>query len=366
MKVLNNKNIVLCLIALIAIGMFSYWLYDKFYSMDYSNPELVLRKYREYSDKNTFEKVYDDFLSEDSKKISIKDEFIKIKAKKNNADYKYSDREITQLPLDNNSSSYSRFILKEKVSFKNKPTQILFYYTLKNENGKWKVIWTDKLLLFGDEQIAKGNYSDAIVTNEKIVELNPYSASAFRRIADCYGRLKNIDEYLKYCKIAVALEPENIDVYNSIGGYYGMIGNPEMEIEYFKRAIGHCLNESNKSNFYSNISATYFGVNDLGNATINAKLAIQSDSAETFAWFMLAKIKQTQNDLLMAKSCYKKAISLHKMEASFQADLYGNYVNCLLHFNECDSAIKYSQKALDLLPESKPLQEVNERAMKCK
>jgi tetratricopeptide (TPR) repeat protein len=334
--------------------------------IDNSNPEEVLKEYiTNLSSENDLVKIYDELLCEESKNLLNKDEFVKIHTSKYKNEIKYLDRNIIPLPLDNNKSTYRRFMIKEKASINEKVFFNLAYFTLKNENGKWKIIWTKKLFFYGDDQLQKGDYIGAIQTYEKIVAINPYSGNAYRRIADCYTRLDKYDECLRYCKLAITNEPENPDVYNSFAGYYGKVSNYIMGINYLERGLTYCLNESQKGIFYGNISNYYIFLKDYSKAEKNIQSAIKSDSNYAFSWFIYGKIKHNENQVNLAKKYYKKAISSGSMDSQFQYELFGNYASCLLVDKECDSAKKYSMKALDIIPDSKSVQEIYQKANNC-
>ena len=132
-----------------------------------------------------------------------------------------------------------------------------------------------------------------------------------------------------------------------------------------KRTLSYCLNDWEKSNSYSNIAMIYLSLKDLSNAESYAYSAISSDSTQTYAWFITGKIKHAEGNVNEATIYYQKALAMAKMETIFQFELYSNYASCCLANNECDSAKKYVIKALDLFPESKPAQELNERINNC-
>src|ERR1019366_5956589 len=232
---------------------------------DFSNPEDVIKNFRTLSLENKNEELYDDFLSSKSKEFVTKDEFIKTRnildsAKKSAP---LLDTKISTLPIDINNPTFRRFKVEEKNLIKADTIYSRFFYTLSNENGKWKVIWTQTLLSFAYQKFDGGNYSEARKTLEKIIEIDPYSGETYSLLAWCYYRDKSIPYnewergFVKNAKYAVDLEKDEPNHFNTLALYYSRIGNSDLAIENYERALQLCQNKTDKITFFSNLAGEY-------------------------------------------------------------------------------------------------------------
>ena len=203
---------------------------------DFSNPEDVLKHYCELADKNENGKLYDDYLSSNSKEFVTKDEFIKsaMLADSTLMKFKIIDKKISAYPVDVNKPTYRRYKEEKTYLYKNDTTNKIkarWYYTLINENGNWKVIWTNTLLSFAVQKSFDGNYSEARKTLEKIIEINPFNGDAYDALASAYYRDESLppnekeNGIVKNAKYALTLEEDISTHYNTISTYYINIGN---------------------------------------------------------------------------------------------------------------------------------------------
>lgn len=157
---------------------------------DFSNPEEVIKSYRILTNENRNEKIYEEFLSTKSKEFVTSDEFIKSRNIPDSIlnSQTLLESKLASYPIDANNPTYRRIKVDEKTTFKKDTVYTRFYYSLINENGKWKLLWTSTLLSFATKKFDDGNYSEARKTLEKIIEINPFSGSAYRWLAWCYTR----------------------------------------------------------------------------------------------------------------------------------------------------------------------------------
>ncbi len=148
---------------------------------DFSNPEDVLKSYRTLTMENKNDVLYDEYLSARSKEFVTKDEYVKSRTVPDTGlkERKRLESKISSFPMDVNNPSYRRFKSEETWMIKLDTVHDLKYYTLINENGKWKVIWWQTLLSFAAEKDNAGNYSEARKTLEKIIDLDPFSGKAY-------------------------------------------------------------------------------------------------------------------------------------------------------------------------------------------
>jgi tetratricopeptide (TPR) repeat protein len=324
-------------------------------STDFTKPTEVVKKYRALTRENKNEEVYDNFISSKSKETINRSDFIKVR--KTEWKGEFSTIEIAE--IRNDTSKLKRFKTVETWTVDGVSTKTSFYYTLINEQNKWLVIWSGQLLTQADEKYNQGKYEEARNTCKEALALNPFDSRTYRKLANCYFWDKQLShetrrkEAINCLSLAVNLESDNSEnYYASFRFYNDLKGEEKNAISYLQKGLPFVLNDKDESNFYSNISGTFYHLNDFDNANKNIEKAIELDSKDAFNWYLLGKIYHSMNKVEPAKAAYRRAISLSSMDSSKQSDLYANYASCLLATNQCDSATICFNKASDIIPKS--------------
>lgn len=325
---------------------------------DFGNPEDVIKNYRALSERNQNETLYDDFLSSKSKEFVTKDEFVKARSIPDSTlkSIILFDRKVSCYPVDVNNPTYRRYKVDEKQISKEDTIYLRLYYSLFNENGKWKVVWTNTLLSFAVKKYDDGNYSEARKTLEKIIEINPFSGEAYKQLAWCYYRDQSLtfkeweNGVVKNAKYAVTLEEDNPAHYNTLAAYYSVSGNSDLAIQNFERGLSYCQNNSEKALFYSNLVGSYAekGKFEKAEEYINKSIEINPKSA--FVWYKYGALMKMQGKVDRAIKYFEKALEEVKMENSLQGNLYYSYAVCCLDKGNCEVAREYVNKALDIEP----------------
>ena len=195
---------------------------------------------------------------------------------------------------------------------------------MENENGKWKVIWINTLLSFATKKYVDGNYSEARKTLEKIIEIDPFSGRAYDFIAWCFLRDNSLTRnewengIVKNAKYAVALEEDVSDHYNTLASYYSSVENTDLEIQNLERGLLYCLNNNEKSMFYSNLVGSYISKIQFEKAEDYVKKSIEINDKDAFVWFKYGTLMQEQNMNDRAIEYFEKALEQAKMENSLQ------------------------------------------------
>lgn len=343
-------------------------------STDFSNPEEVIKNYRSLSLENENGVLYDDFLSTKSKEFVTKDEFIKTRDLPDSIldQTKHLDTKITPFPVDVNNPSFRRFKIDEKSLTKIDTIYSRQYYTLINENGIWKVVWTGSLLAFSREKFNRGNYSEARKTLEKIIEIDPFNGNAYLNLAWCYMRDRSLTRrewekgVVNNAKYAIALEEDNPNHYNTLGSYYSSIENYNLSVQSYERGISYCLNEKDRTTFYSNLAEVNRYFREFKKAEEYIKKSLDFDNKYSFTWYKYGEIMQTQGNYKDAVLYYDQALNLSKMEDYLQSDLYYSYAYCCNRLKMCEKAKAYITKALDINPDNNDYQSLFNRIKKCK
>jgi tetratricopeptide (TPR) repeat protein len=329
-------------------------------SLDESNPNELLTQYLNYGFDKSYEKRYN-LISTDSKGLCSLGEYLKYYDSPDSLKPISSEiLSIKELDKDINNPSFKRFKSKTEIITQSNDTIInQYYWTLKNEDNHWRVIWHQTILRQASQKYNDADYEGAIKLYEKAIVLNPYSANAYSKIGWCYYRdmskslAESKEQMLKNFKYAVSLEPDIADHYNSLASYYSMINIPDLQIENYKKAIELTLNKNEGSYLYANMSGTYLIEKNYDEALINIKKAISLDSTNTFNWYKYGLIlKQTEKNK-EAKEQFEKALSFPIMENSLQNGLYQSYSTVCYFLEEYDKAKTYILKALELSPSDK-------------
>lgn len=340
---------------------------------DFKKPEEVIKSYRTLTNEDKNEKVYDEFLSSKSKEFVTKDEFLKDRFKSDSisSSRMVLESKISSFPLDVNNPSYRRFKVDEKSVFKKDTIYSRFYYSLINENGEWKIIWINTLLSFASKKYADGNYSEARKTLDKIIEIDPFSGTAYDFLAWCFLRDNSLTKnewengIVKNAKYAVTLEEDVFSHYNTLASYYSSIGNIDLEIQNFERGLLYCQNNDERSLFYSNLVGSHISKGNYDKAEDFVKKSIEINDKDAFAWFKYGTLMQAQNKNDKALEYFEKALKQNKMENSLQGSLYYSYSLSCLKNGKCDIAKEYINKALDIEPNNSSYQSLFNQIKYC-
>jgi len=331
---------------------------------DFSKPEEVLKGYRTLSAENKSEILYNDFISSKSKEYVTKDEFVKAKTMPDSIrnSTKILESNISSIPIDVNNPTYRRYKVDEKYIFKTDTLYGCYYYTLINENGKWKVIWPGTLLDLASNQYSNGNYSAERKTLEKAIEIEPFSGRAYNMLAWSYLRDNSLSHsewdngVVKNAKYAITLEEDNPENYNTLASYYSEIGNNDLAIQNLERGLSFCQNKEDKITFYSNLASSYLTVQNFNKGEDYIKKSIEINNKNAFVWFIYGNLMMAQNNYLQAKEYYEKALEQDKMENALQGKLYFAYAYCCSYNKNNEKALDYVNKALDIEPDNKAYQ----------
>lgn len=340
---------------------------------DFTNPEEVVKSYRALTIEYKHEKVYDEFLSSKSKEFVTKDEFLRDRYRPDSI-LKLRvplESKLTSFSVDINNPTYRRFKVDEKTIFNNDTIYDRFYYSLINENGEWKVIWTSTLYSFAVEKYYDGNYSEARKTFDKIIEIDPFSGRTYSHLAWSFLRDKSLSKddrekgIVENAKYAISLEEDYSGHYNTLAVYYSDIGNVDLAIHNYERGLSYCQNKSDRRTFYSNLAGSYNTKGNYKKAEDYVNKSIKIDDKDTFAWYMYGVIMRNQNKNDKAIRYFQKALKQDEMENSLQGHLYYLYSLTCFEMRKCGVAKEYISKALDIEPSNNSYQSLFNQIKYC-
>ena len=317
-------------------------------------PKEIVVKYLDLYNERKFNERYN-FLASISKTNINKDEYINFYKDVFESDIQCVDIITSEIEAESNQSRYRRIKVDYFTSLKGEEYIQREYYTFINENGKWKIVWTRLMKALADEKVEISDFKKAIELFNKIIDMNPYDAYSYDRIAWCYIRDQNLagetrkKEIFNNSKKAIFFEPDISEYYRTMSIYYHLEKLDNLQLDYINKAIDLALNESDKSIYYSDLSQYYMDI-DYSKSLDYINKAIQLNSSDPYCWYQLGIIHKNYKKYENAKDAFKKALLLKPMEDYFQAGLYGSYSYTCYSLNMYDVAKIYIVKALELDP----------------
>ena len=336
-------------------------------------PEGVVRRYVSLAQGGTVRGYSDRYglLSIDSKKIASRDEYLEYYRPEPKADSSFTVIDsISTVPGDQTHPSYRRVRLVVHQRTDTLRTPQVWYYTTVNENGAWRITWVKSILSRAGEFFDKGMYEEAIAQCDKALELDPYSAPAYSKRAWCCDRKANLardDEKQNLVGLvesnarkALALEPENPDLYNTLALVFTQQDLPELRIECYRKAIAlpYCSGWE-KLVFYGNLASCYMALERGSQAEACADSALAIDSTDAFALFVRGNVEVRQGHDSQARSYYDRALQVDwssRLDKENQFKLLWCAASCEYMLRDYDAALAHVLKALEINPGNKSAQ----------
>ncbi|MCX6844427.1 MAG: tetratricopeptide repeat protein [candidate division WOR-3 bacterium] len=338
-------------------------------------PEGVVRRYVSLAQCGTVRGYSDRYgiLSIDSKKVASRDEYLEYYKPEPKADSSFTVIDsISTVPGDQTHPSYRRVRLVVHQRTDTLRTPQVWYYTTVNENGTWRITWVKSILSRADEFYDKGMYEEAIAQCDKALELDPYSALAYSKRAWCCDHKVDLargDEKQglvglieSNARKALALEPENPDLYNTLALVFTQQDLPELRIECYRKAITlpYCPGWK-KLTFYGNLVSCYLALERWTQAKACADSALAIDSTDAFALFVRGNVEFNQHRYKQARSFYDRAFQTdwsNRLDKENQFLLLVCAAYCEYMLRDYDVALTHILRALEINPGDGRAQEV--------
>lgn len=329
-------------------------------SNEFKDPEIVVRSFRDAISQKDLNKGYK-YISSESQKNASLNEFQSYY----NESKPSKILQLNVLPEDKEKSSYRRVkVVDEAVDDKGKSYKSIIYYTLINEDGKWKILWLENIKKTAEEQNSKGFYEEAIKLYEKVLSLDPYNGATYGHIGWCRQRMGKGEEAVTYFKKAVMLEPDNPSHYNSFASYYLERHLHSLAIENIEKAISMGYgSDYQKASFYVNLSVALRGQGDYKKAMVVVDKAIELIPLYAFAYMQKGDTLVGRREYEEASKQYLKALDLNeknedKLEQSFLFSIYYRLSGSEYNLADYVNAKTHIMKALEITPENKDAQEL--------
>lgn len=351
------KNITLLVITTYLVTIFSSC------GIDHSDPQEVLQAYLDNQVKRNYEKSYE-LITSKSKEFVTENEFLILeKGVDSTWDDKLSYSNLIPIEKDIDKPTYRRFKVDYMNIHESDTSKFRVYYTLLNENNKWRICWVDGMLKQAGDKVRDGNYSESIKISEKAIEINPFSAIAYSIIGNCY-RLDNSLSFgerkkgmLNNFTYALTLESDQPYNYNNLAMYYNSTNENNLAIEQFKKAINFSMTEKEKARYYRNISFCY-NDDEIELAFENAKKATEIDPNHAPNWERLGFLQYESGNYQEANKSFEKALSLPELPNYLKSELFYEYALNLTALNNWAKAKEYVLKGLEIEPDNQRLKEL--------
>lgn len=211
---------------------------------------------------------------------------------------------------------------------------------------------TDAIIQWGNELRQMENYDNAIVKFDKAIDIDPQKPEAHYGKAVCLYRLQKFQESIDAFTKVLSLIPNHVGAIEGIGVSLGALKRYEESIEYFQKTTS--MYPSLTSSYY-NWGLSLIGLGVKNDALDKLEKAIEIPEARyrmatillergslqeakkhleqlvkdapEFAdgWFWLGKIHESENNLVSAVVCLRRARDLN---SSFSTKLGTELQNC--------------------------------------
>jgi tetratricopeptide (TPR) repeat protein len=329
---------------------------------DFENPEAVVRDFSQLVIDNKLDDAYELITDFSAKNYSIGD----FKKYYGNLDSinKFEKTEILkieQIKYDPEKPDFRLFsISKRTIVFTNNDTTLYnSYFTVFKLNEKWKIIWVKPLFKKAAELSQIGKYNEAKAKLEKAFVIDPYNGDALAEIAWLNCLNNDNEEGINIAKRALELTPNESRIFHVLATLYKELGEHDLAIENFSKAISLCQNNIDKARFFANLALTYIDIFQYNKALEIVNKGITLDPIRSAIWRVKGSIYSQQQKNDSATICLSKSIKLLKSDEDNRLkeilyDLYANASfnlfteNKLKNITLLDSSYKYIVKAIDI------------------
>ncbi|MDR1084956.1 MAG: tetratricopeptide repeat protein [Deltaproteobacteria bacterium] len=195
------------------------------------------------------------------------------------------------------------------------------------EPGDSDVEKVDHLVGKCQEQMNKGNYEDALVTCNEILDIHE-NAEIFYNLGYILSIRGNFEEALSYFKKATKINSQHARAFKQMGLIYQKLGRIQEAQGCLERAadLHLVLNEENEAeeilntvltlrpdttNVYNSLGIIYRHQGRLDEAIKAYEKAIKVHPTDENIYFNLSRVYLDKNDKILAKETLKQALSLN-------------------------------------------------------
>lgn len=355
------KPILFTVSAIVLIGL-GYFIYSRFFTIDFSDPLKVLKATEKQWRENDL-KTYYKYLTEKSQQTyKSYDDFVKIKTIPDSVlkTYQTISIDYEEIPVTN-SENYRKFKITAKAIEKKDTVTNEYYRTLYNENGNWKLTWNKELVKEASLIYQQGDFSKAAKLFNSAINIDPFSITARTQLVWCYIRDAERPKYWQdtsvyHLNFLLELDSTDSDIYNAVGAYYSNINENKKAVNNFLLAAKYSKDSSAIANYYSNAAQNAKSYN-VSKAETYLDKSLEYNQNSLFAWQTFGDLLYNNQKYSNAKDKYSKAIELVSIDKNIDnhtlINLYGYYALTCKKLGLKDEAEEYILKCIRVYPDKK-------------
>ncbi|MBQ6516571.1 tetratricopeptide repeat protein [bacterium] len=188
----------------------------------------------------------------------------------------------------------------------------------------------------------KKNYDKAVSLATKALKINSRKKETYVLLSDTFAEINQPEKSFEILDIAINAGLKDQIILMSYGNNLQKFGEYKKAINYLNDAV-NTFNITNSDELFSLLSKCYYFENDKENALSNAEKALTSNSENSVALEIKARINFDNNSLHEAISLFNKALKNSSNKASIYFMLAKSY-NIL---NDAEKSEKYYEKAIE-------------------
>lgn len=199
----------------------------------------------------------------------------------------------------------------------------------------------------GEAYYAKRNYSKAVETLNKAIEINPDYPNAWAWLGAVYNDFGNTDKAIECNDKAIALDPKNAPAWNNLGVSYNHLGDMNRSIECYQKAIDF---DSTFVYPWSNLGRSYAESGNFNKAIEYCNKGVELNPKIAYPWICLGMAWQSGGNNAKALEYCQKAVEVDpkfQLAWSFLGDAYlaaGNKIKADECFNTSNNLIREQMK----------------------
>jgi tetratricopeptide (TPR) repeat protein len=206
-----------------------------------------------------------------------------------------------------------------------------------------------------EAQADSGDFASAKSSAETAIDLDPQNPDALRALGYAFDVFGRYDDALYHYQRSLERDPNQPHVMNAIGRIYLIQGNADNAIKTFQRVIEV---DPGNDEAYFQVGGAYQFLGEFGKARVALDKAVELNPLRLRAWTRRGEILFAQRGYFDAIDDYMQAITIsQQLSQTLTPFDYLNLGFALQITQNCDQAIPYFNKVLELAPDDANLQE---------
>ena len=166
---------------------------------------------------------------------------------------------------------------------------------------------TELMMQEADQFLDFGNFSSALSTYSKILEINPDHDEAYSMMGSVHGELGNINLAMESLNKAVDLNPKNADAWLVKGLLQKNVGNKSSALESLKNAVKYA---SDYDVAHFNLAKLLLDTGEMQSAIHSLNQTIDCNPQHIDALHTLATVHQANANHIEALECFRSVLKI--------------------------------------------------------